>query len=165
MAPLARRSRRQTELSAFSTPTIRLELASSDALHFDRRPLRQPVDGCKLGCDDAHGLGIYVESSSGVGGLERSIGGNFKRMLPFLVRTEDGRLPAGGAVAMILTKDSVKQKAAWEYIKYVTGLVDQTLMVLLRGYAPGNQKALDDPKLLGGYYEQRPNYAPHKQSR
>ena len=60
---------------------------------------------------------------------------------------------------MILTKDPAKQKAAWEYVKYVTGPVGQTLMAQLTGYAPGNQKALDDPKLLGGYYEQRPNYA------
>lgn len=60
---------------------------------------------------------------------------------------------------MILAKDPQKQEAAWEYVKFVTGPVGQTLMAQYTGYAPCNQQALDDPQLLKGYYEARPNHA------
>lgn len=105
-------------------------------------------------------VGIYVESSSAVALMEKNIGGKFTmRTVAFPVPEPDGRLPAGGSLAMILAKDSEKQKAAWEYVKFVTGPTGQTLMANYTGYAPGNQKAIDDPQLLKGYYEQRPTYA------
>jgi multiple sugar transport system substrate-binding protein len=105
-------------------------------------------------------LGIFVESSAGVAAMERNVGARFKwRTLPFPVIQKNGRLPAGGTVAMILSKDPEKQKASWEYVKFVTGPVGQTVMAQLSGYAPGNQKALDDPSLLRGYYEKNANYA------
>jgi multiple sugar transport system substrate-binding protein len=105
-------------------------------------------------------LAIFVESSSGVAGMERAVAGRFKwRTLPFPVIQQGGRLPAGGTVAMILAKSPEKQKAAWEYLKFATGPVGQTMMAKLTGYAPGNQKPLSDPALLGGYYEARPLYA------
>lgn len=105
-------------------------------------------------------VGIYVESSATVALMEKSAGGKFTvRTLPFPLPAADGKLPAGGAVAMILAKDPAKQKAAWEYIKFVTGPEGQTAMANATGYAPGNQIAVDDPKLLKGYYEARPNFA------
>jgi multiple sugar transport system substrate-binding protein len=105
-------------------------------------------------------IGIYVESSSAVTLMERNVADRFvMRTLPFPVPSKEGRLPSGGVVAMILAKDAKKQEAAWEYVKFVTGPTGQTLMARHTGYAPGNQKALDDPQLLKGYYEARPNHA------
>ena len=105
-------------------------------------------------------IGILIESSASVTLLERNIADKFKmRTVPYPVMAKDGKLPAGGNVAMILSKDPEKQKAAWEYVKFVTGPIGQTMMANYTGYAPGNQKAVDDPKLLGGYYETHPNHA------
>jgi multiple sugar transport system substrate-binding protein len=103
-------------------------------------------------------IGIYVESSSAVALLEKNVAGKFTmRTAPFPMPETDGRLPAGGSLAMVLSTRPERQKVAWEYVKFVTGPVGQTLMAQYTGYAPGNQKALDDPKLLKGYYDDRPN--------
>jgi multiple sugar transport system substrate-binding protein len=105
-------------------------------------------------------VGIYVESSSAVTLMEQNVAGKFEMItLPFPIPSKEGRLPSGGALAMILAKDPQKQKAAWEYVKFVTGPVGQTLMAQYTGYAPGNKQALDDPQLLKGYYEAHPNHA------
>jgi hypothetical protein len=58
-----------------------------------------------------------------------------------------------------LAADKDKQKAAWEYVKFATGPIGQTIMASGTGYAPGNRKATDEPSLLGGYYQARPNLA------
>ncbi|UCI31747.1 extracellular solute-binding protein [Mesorhizobium sp. B4-1-4] len=103
-------------------------------------------------------VGIYVESSSVVTQMEKNIDGRFEMAtMPFPITSKDGRLPAGGSVVMVLSKDRVRQKAAFEYAKFVTGPQGQTMMANMTGYAPGNQKALDDPKLLKDYYAKRPN--------
>jgi multiple sugar transport system substrate-binding protein len=67
-------------------------------------------------------------------------------------------LPAGGNAVMIFTKDRAKQQAAWEYIKFATGPVGQTLMVKYTGYMPSNEIAIKDPQLLGKFYDENPNH-------
>jgi multiple sugar transport system substrate-binding protein len=105
-------------------------------------------------------LGIFVESSATVALMTKNVGDQFKwRTLPYPMKNKDGKLPAGGTVTMILAKDPEKQKAAWEYVKFVTGPVGQTLMANYTGYAPGNKLAIDDPAMLKDYYAQRPNFA------
>jgi len=105
-------------------------------------------------------IGIYAESSASVALMERNIAGKFAlRTMPFPISASAGKLPAGGSVAMILAADKDKQKAAWEYVKFATGPIGQTIMASGTGYAPGNRKATDEPSLLGGYYQARPNLA------
>ncbi len=60
---------------------------------------------------------------------------------------------------MMFATDPVRQRAAWEYVKFVTGPVGQTQMVKLTGYAcPRNEIAVKEPEMLCGFYERSPNH-------
>jgi multiple sugar transport system substrate-binding protein len=103
-------------------------------------------------------MGIWGHSTSRLGGVSRQVGDRFKlRTGPFPIQP-DGRLPLGGNVAMLFTKDPARQKAAWEYIKFATGPVGATMMVQATGYFPSALAAADDPKLLKPYYDKNPNH-------
>lgn len=103
-------------------------------------------------------VGIWVSSTSKINQMERMSKGNFDfRVLPYLLLTDGGRLPAGGAIAVMMAKDSDKQKAAWEFIKFATGPIGQTVVATQTGYMPSNQMAINAPDLLGRFYEDNPN--------
>jgi multiple sugar transport system substrate-binding protein len=107
----------------------------------------------------AGNIAILVDSTSYVAAAQRQIGERFKfRTTGFPLAATDGLLPAGGNVAMILAKDEARRKAAWEYVKFVTGPIGQTQMVNLTGYMPGNALAVKDPDLLGRFYQKNPNH-------
>ena len=81
-------------------------------------------------------MGIWGHSTSRLGGVTKQVADKFKlRTGPFPCQP-DGRLPLGGNVAMMFTKDAAKQKAAWEYIKFATGPIGATMMVNATGYFP-----------------------------
>jgi multiple sugar transport system substrate-binding protein len=105
-------------------------------------------------------LGIWSHSTSRLGGVGKQVGKTFDlRTARFPVYAgPDSRLPAGGNVAMIFTKDPAKQRAAWEYVKFATGPVGATLMVKGTGYFPANAQPARDPGLLGDFYRQNPNH-------
>ncbi|MGV3553327.1 ABC transporter substrate-binding protein [Rhizobium sp.] len=105
-------------------------------------------------------LGILISSSSLLPQFEQQSRENFKLATgAFPMETKTSKLPAGGNCAMILTKDPVRQKAAWDYIKFVSGPEGQAIVALNSGYIPMNAKAVEDPELLGTYYAENPNYA------
>jgi multiple sugar transport system substrate-binding protein len=94
-----------------------------------------------------------------VAAAERQIGGRFQfKTVAFPLAGADARLPAGGNVAMGFAKDAERRKAAWKYVKFVTGPVGQTAMVNSTGYMPGNEIAVKTPDLLGAFYAKRPNH-------
>jgi multiple sugar transport system substrate-binding protein len=68
-----------------------------------------------------------------------------------------GGLPTGGNAAIITTRDAKKQKAAWEFLKFVTGPEAQKIVVETTGYLPTNLRATG-PEFLGQYYEKNPNF-------
>jgi multiple sugar transport system substrate-binding protein len=105
-------------------------------------------------------IAILADSTSYVAAAERQIGERFKfKTLRFPLAAADGRVPAGGNVAMIFANGRERQQAAWEYVKYVTGPASQALMANLTGYMPVNEIAVREPTLLGGFYEKNPNHA------
>ena len=107
----------------------------------------------------AGSVAILVDSTSYVAAAQRQIGDRFNfRTMPFPISAADGRLPAGGNTAMMFATDPARQQAAWEYVKFVTGPVGQTQMVKLTGYMPGNEIAVKEPEMLGGFYERSPNH-------
>lgn len=107
----------------------------------------------------AGSIGILADSTSYVAAAERQIGGRFAFVtVPFPLASEHGQLPAGGNVAMVFAKDPERQKAAWEYVKFVTGPIGQTRMVNLTGYMPSNETAVKTPDLLGTFYAENPNH-------
>jgi multiple sugar transport system substrate-binding protein len=104
-------------------------------------------------------IAIFADSSSNLGRATQSIGKSFIfRTLRFPLGAEDGRLPAGGNVAIVMAKDPERQKAAWKYVKFATGPIGQTIMANHTGYLPSNRIAVDTPDLLGTFYASQPNY-------
>ena len=68
-----------------------------------------------------------------------------------------GGIPTGGCAIIITTKDAAKQKAAWEYAKFITGPEAQTIIVEITGYLPLNKRA-SGPEFLGPFYDKNPNF-------
>jgi multiple sugar transport system substrate-binding protein len=106
----------------------------------------------------AGNLAILVTSTSRLGLITKQVGNRFDLRTARMPLAKNGRLPAGGNVAMMFAKDPAKQKAAWEYIKFATGPLGATAMVQGTGYFPANTIPANDPKLLKSFYEQHPNH-------
>ncbi len=68
-----------------------------------------------------------------------------------------GGLPTGGNAAIIMSRDPAKQKAAWEFMKFMTGPEAQKMVVETSGYLPTNKRAIG-PDFLGPFYEANPNF-------
>jgi multiple sugar transport system substrate-binding protein len=105
-------------------------------------------------------LGIWSHSTSRLGGVTKQVGTSFDlRTARFPIGAgPESRLPAGGNVAMILAKDPLKQKAAWDYVKFATGPTGATIMVKGTGYFPANAIPAADPALLGEFYKANANH-------
>jgi multiple sugar transport system substrate-binding protein len=106
----------------------------------------------------AGNVGILVTSSGFAAGFERQVGKNFGfKTLTFPVASENARLPGGGSMALVLSTDQARQKAAWEYVKFATGGIGQAIMAKGTGYVPVNEAAVTTPELLGNFYKEFPN--------
>lgn len=104
-------------------------------------------------------LGMSMQSTAQLGRYNREIGGRFPLVCGrYPLSAPNARLPAGGNVAMMFTKDRAKQEAAWKFIKYATGPVGATTMVNLTGYMPGTTIPAEREELLGKFYRDNPNH-------
>lgn len=106
-------------------------------------------------------LGIMFESSSLQSRFEEGAGDAFDltvKPLP-LVAEDKSKIyfPTGGSGIVMLTSDPEKQKAAWEYISFVTSPEGQKIIVETTGYAPANSKVIEDKSYLGAFYDENPN--------
>lgn len=103
-------------------------------------------------------VGIAAASSSIVVRAENQIGVSFTyKTLKFPMKSADGKLPGGGTMLVVTAKDPERQKAAWEYAKFATGSVAQTIMAKNSGYSPVSRMAVETPGLLGDYFKAHPN--------
>lgn len=103
-------------------------------------------------------LAVLSTSTSRLAAIQKQIGDRFRLGTGlFPIYAEDGRVPAGGNVAMMFAKDPERQKAAWEYIKFATGPEGATIMTKATGYFPANTLPIDDPAGLKGFYDANPN--------
>lgn len=106
----------------------------------------------------AGGIGVLASFSAASEQIERGARGRFEvRTSAWPLPDANGRVPAGGRAVMIFTRDPVRQKAAWDYLKFVTGPVGQTILVRRLGAVPNNEIAVRDERYLGRYYEEHPN--------
>lgn len=103
-------------------------------------------------------LAMLITSTSRLALTTKQVGDKFTLRTARMPLEKGGRLPAGGNVAMIFAKDPVKQKAAWEYIKFATGPHGATEMVRGTGYFPANLIPANEPTMLKAFYEQNPNH-------
>jgi multiple sugar transport system substrate-binding protein len=68
-----------------------------------------------------------------------------------------GGIPTGGCAIVITARDPAKQKAAWEYAKFITGPEAQKIVVEATGYLPTNKRAAG-AEYLGPFYDKNPNF-------
>jgi multiple sugar transport system substrate-binding protein len=106
-------------------------------------------------------LGIMFESSSLETRFTEGAGDKFDvtvKPLPIAASdTSKVYFPTGGSAIVMLTEDEAKQKAAWEYMAFVTGPEGQKIIVENTGYAPANAEVIEDQSYLGDFYAENPN--------
>lgn len=105
-------------------------------------------------------MGLWGLSPAGARNMQERVGDAFDlRSHPFTVWNDaDGKLPTGGNAAIITTQDPEKIKAAWEYIKFVTGPRGQQVTAEITGYLPTNRQVLKT-EYMGAFYDANPYYA------
>ncbi|MEQ8348211.1 MAG: extracellular solute-binding protein [Sneathiellaceae bacterium] len=107
-------------------------------------------------------MGFVIDSISRLYGFQKAIGDRFDlRTARHPMAAENGRLPTGGNLALITTaaeKDPAVLDAAWRWLKFSTGPYGTTQVIKLVGYTPVNVLALEDPQLLKGYFDDRPQH-------
>ena len=107
-------------------------------------------------------MGFVIDSISRLYNFEQSIGDRFDfRTALHPMGVADGRLPTGGNLAMITpaaAEDPAVLDAAWRWVRFSTGPFGTTQVIRLVGYTPVNTLALEDPDLLHGYFDSRPNH-------
>ncbi|MBA3771680.1 MAG: extracellular solute-binding protein [Ramlibacter sp.] len=104
-------------------------------------------------------MGMCMQSTAQLGRFNREVGGRFPVLCArYPLSATNARLPAGGNAAMMFAKDPIKQKAAWEFIKFATGPVGGTLMVKATGYMPGTTIPAQRKDMLADFYAANPNH-------
>ncbi len=100
----------------------------------------------------AGSLGILVASSSRIVQLMNAAQGRFAAAaVPIPVLPGRGRLPAGGAAAMIHAQEPAKLAAAWRFIKFATGPIGAAEVIRGSGYIPGTAPAAQDAAVAEPY--------------
>jgi multiple sugar transport system substrate-binding protein len=104
-------------------------------------------------------MGISMQSTAQLARYNREIAGRFRLVCNrFPLSATNARLPAGGNVAMMFTKDPARQKAAWEFIKFATGPIGATMMVNATGYMPATLVPAEREDMLAKFYRDNPNH-------
>lgn len=101
--------------------------------------------------------GIHFTSTSDLSKVTSMIDGKFELKTHVFPGVKDnGKLPAGGNVAMIVATTPEKQKAAWEFVKFATGPLGASIMAKTTGYMPPNKVANDVH--MKDFYQKNPNH-------
>ena len=101
-------------------------------------------------------LGMYIKTSA--------IMSTFAQQVSFDLRTapfptwgdKPRRVAAGGNALFIFAKDPAQQRAAYEFIKFLTSKEGQTIWVEGTGYLPIVRGVEDDPRYLADYMAANP---------
>ena len=103
--------------------------------------------------------GMFFSTPAQLKQVTDAVGGRFQfttARFP-LDNKAKGGVPTGGNAVMTFAKDPAKQKASWEFIKFVTSPQAQKIVVEMTGYLPTNQLAIS-PEYLGPFYDANPNF-------
>jgi multiple sugar transport system substrate-binding protein len=66
-----------------------------------------------------------------------------------------------GSALFILSQDPLKQRAAWDFVKFVTSERGYTIITSQIGYLPLRPAIVNDPEYLGEWIEANPLYLPN----
>jgi len=103
-------------------------------------------------------IGIYAASPANLNQITGLVGDKFTlrtHVFP-ITDQEKGRIPTGGNAAVILAREEAKRRAAWTFLKFVTGPEAQKVVVEMTGYLPTNLRAVGE-QFLGPWYRANPN--------
>lgn len=102
-------------------------------------------------------LGIFLQSINGLQRHTDNVGGRFEIKTGLFPRNDpNGTLAAGGNVNMILTTDPERQKAAWEFVRFVSSADGGEVLVNSSGYMPPNTLVA---ARMQEFYDANPNQA------
>jgi multiple sugar transport system substrate-binding protein len=102
-------------------------------------------------------IGILADSGSAGALLTRESGGRFRMAVaPFPIASPTGRVPPAGFVAVMFARDAARQRAAFEWIKFLVSEPAQVIVVRRTTYAPVNRATLTVP-VVAALYRDDPN--------
>lgn len=108
-------------------------------------------------------MGMYLQTSALQANLIKAAEGKFE--LRSTVMPAFGAQPTrptnSGSALFILSSDPVKQRAAWEFMKFVTSERGYTIITSKIGYLPLRPAIVDDPAYLKDWVAAHPLIAPN----
>lgn len=108
-------------------------------------------------------IGMYLQTSAIQGFLVRGAEGKFDLRATTMPRFGDKpqRPNNSGSALVIMAKDPVKQRAAWELMKHMTSKEAYTIITRDIGYLPLRAEIVDDPAYLGDWVKSHPLVRPN----
>ena len=108
-------------------------------------------------------IGMYLQTSAIQGFLVKGAEGKFDLRASTMPRFGDKpqRPNNSGSALVILSKDPVKQRAAWELMKAMTSKEAYTVITSQIGYLPLRTDIVDDPNYLGEWVKKHPLIKPN----
>lgn len=111
----------------------------------------------------AGNLGMFLYTSAVQTSLLKAAKGKFElRAAPEPSFGEKPTAPTNsGSALFIHSNDPVKQRAAWELLKFITSKQGYTVITRDIGYLPLRLDIVDDPQYLGGWIKENPLMRPN----
>jgi len=105
-------------------------------------------------------MGMFLYTSAVLNRLESSAAGNYDLGLaPMPAFGERPTAPTNsGSAVFMFSQDPVKQRAAWELMKFLTSDEAYTTITTKIGYLPLRLGTLEDPRYLKDWIEENPKY-------
>lgn len=129
-----------------------------DAGVYENYDFAGAVDGMASG-----NLGMYLQTSALQGSLVAGAEGNYELRSSAMPQFGDKptRPNNSGSALTIHTTDPLKQRAAWELMKFLTSEHGYTIITSEIGYLPLRPAIVNDPKYLAGWVAEHPLVAPN----
>ncbi|MCD2172099.1 ABC transporter substrate-binding protein [Rhizobium sp. C4] len=110
-------------------------------------------------------VGMYLQTSAVQGYLVKGAKGNFELRASTMPRFGDKpvRPNNSGSALVIMSHDPVKQRAAWELMKFMTSKHAYTVITSQIGYLPLRTDIVNDPQYLGEWVKDHPLIQPNLQ--
>jgi multiple sugar transport system substrate-binding protein len=101
-------------------------------------------------------IGFMTDASSILSRLEKESAGKFTLGVARFPIPAKGTIPAAGIAGLMLTKDAERQKAAWQFLKFLVGPKGQVDVVANTSYVPTNANAIKDSQELQAALARQP---------
>ncbi|MCF0237769.1 MAG: extracellular solute-binding protein [Sphaerochaetaceae bacterium] len=92
-------------------------------------------------------VAIFTSSSANIQAIETKVNGKFKVGVSTMLRVNSesnyGATVSGSCLVMFDSQDSLKKKATWEFMKFMTGKDVQTDFGIGTGYIPSNKASAE----------------------